>query len=302
MAVEGNTARKESNGFVAGVRRIVGERIERIAAQSGPDVPPEQLMPGKMFRTRLAARLVATGCAPGDCLTVARACAAIELVHTASLCHDDVIDNAVTRRFKPVLWRATSPSGAVLIGDLLLCDAIDLILETRDGRYVRPFIAKVREVCSAEAEQELALRGRRVDEDTCTRIARGKAGPLFAFVAYVCGGDDEALSAALEEAGYRVGASYQLADDLLDIVGAEGTAGKTLHTDVARRKFTLPQMSEDGRRSAEERVADLCVSARERLSGWPQVQAALADFLRLDLQPAVAKLHQPVAQRLEVGT
>lgn len=302
MEAERNATREGLNGFVAGVRRIIGERLERIAADVRLAVSPEQLMPGKMLRTRLAARLLASGSVPADSPTVARACAATELVHTASLCHDDVIDNAVIRRFKPTLWRAASPSGAVLIGDLLLCDAIDLILETRDGRYARPFVAKVREVCSAEAEQELALRGRRVDEDTCLRIARGKAGPLFAFVAYMCGGDDRALAAALEEAGYRIGASYQLADDLLDIVGGEETAGKTLHTDVARRKFTLPQVSQDRPATTRGRIARLCASAHEGLADWPEVRAALASFFHDDLRPALTALHQPTALCLEIST
>ncbi len=261
-----------------------------------------QLAPGKMLRTRLAARLAGACPGPADPLTLRRACAATEIVHTASLCHDDVIDNALVRRTRPTLWKEIGSTSAVLVGDLLLCDAMLLVVRTGDGRYSGTFVDKVQEICMAEAEHELRLRGKRLDESTCLRIARSKTGPLFAFVASVCGGGDEALSAALEEAGYEIGTAYQFADDIFDIVGDEAAAGKTLRTDLARRKFTLPQMSEGGRRSAEERVAGLCASACERLSGWPQAEAALADFLRLDLGPVLAKLRRPAERCLEVGT
>ncbi len=297
-----SSERLQPEAFTDLVRELVCARLRSVGETVGEGQDVRQLAPGKMLRTRLAARLAETSPASAAPLTLRRACAATELVHTASLCHDDVIDNAFVRRSRPTLWKEIGSTSAVLIGDLLLCDAMLLVMHTEDGRYSGAFVNKVQEVCMVEAEHELRLRGKQLDESTCLHIARGKTGPLFAFAALVCGGDDEALSAALEEVGYEVGTAYQFADDIFDIVADEVTAGKTLRTDVARRKFTLPQMSERGRSSAEGRVVSLCASARERLSGWPKVQAAFADFLRLDLQPVFAKLHQSTALYLEVGT
>jgi len=140
-------------------------------------------------------------------------------------------------------------------------------------------------VCAAEAEQDLELRGKQLDERTCLRLARGKTAPLFAFVAQVCGDDNDGLASALEEAGYRIGAAYQFADDLLDVAGDDVVAGKTLGTDAKRRKFTLPQASEQGRRSAQDHVHSLCISAMECSGEWPEARKAPAQFFSPDLQP-----------------
>ena len=277
-------ATSEALELLLPVRRLIADRLEKLTSLLGSSANIELLMPGKMLRTRLAARLAAADLSPVNPSTLQRACAATEMVHTASLCHDDVIDNSYLRRAKPTLWMATTPSAAVLIGDMLLCDALSLLFDTEAGRYSGAFIAKVKEVCSAEADQELLFRGKQLDEATCLRLARGKTGPLFAFVAYVCGGDDEGLSVALEEAGYRIGTAYQFADDLIDVIGDDDVAGKTLGTDAKRRKFTLPQASAEGRRSAQAHIRGLCTSAVDRLNEWPSAGKALEQFLLHDLR------------------
>jgi len=197
------------------------------------------------------------------------------------------VDNAVVRRARPALWRATGPSAAILIGDLLLCEAMELILSVEGGRLMPAFVAKVREVIRTEVEQELLLRGQAVDEAACVRVARGKTGPLFALVAGICGGSDAGLSEALEEAGYRIGTAYQLADDLLDVVGDEGVAGKTLGTDSVRRKYTLPLSGAGGGRITRLYVGELCESALACLEAYPEARAAVMGFLRCDLRPVL---------------
>lgn len=286
-------------GFVSGVRLIVERRVRRIARSLGHRVDVELLMPGKMLRTRLAARL-ADAAARVNPVALRSACAATELVHTASLFHDDVLDNATIRRDQPALWQAAGPSGAILVGDLLFCEAVQLIVEADSSRYLRPFLAKVRQVVEAEAEHELVLRGKRVDAATCLRLARGKTGPLFAFTALICGGEDKALCEALEEAGYRIGTAYQLADDLLDLVGAEDAAGKTLGTDCRRGKFTLPQAGDEGGRITRDHVSELCASAMASLGPYPQTHAALRRFLVRDLQPIFRRHDNRLALCMEL--
>jgi octaprenyl-diphosphate synthase len=279
-------AAEASRAFLQTVRAIVAERMERVLALTGP-FDADALLPGKMLRSRLAGRLVEGGLAGTGRRQIERAAAGVELVHTASLCHDDVIDNAHLRRAQPTLWRQKGATGAVLVGDLLLCEAIELLLETRNLRLVREFMRKVHQVCAAEAEQELLLRGRRLDETTCLRLAREKTGALFAFAAEACGGEDEALSAALAGAGYRLGTAYQLADDLLDVDGCEHVAGKTLGTDSKRRKFTLPQRLTDGRQVVRDGVRRLCDRALKQLADFPAALAAAERFVHLDLQPVL---------------
>jgi geranylgeranyl pyrophosphate synthase len=240
-----------------------------------------------MLRTRLAARLYEAGAVLLGLDELQAVCAATELTHTASLCHDDVVDNALMRRSMPTLWQSAGPTGAILVGDLLLCEAMDIMIAVRQGQFLPPYIAKVREVIAAEAEHEFLWRGRQPDETTSLRLARGKTGALFAFVARCCGGDNVALAEALTEAGYRVGTAYQLADDLLDVIGNDVTAGKTLGTDQQRDKATLPLNGEGGEHVTTRQIGQLCLSAGELLADFPEAKAGLRAFLLNDLQPVV---------------
>ncbi len=269
------------------VRQVILDRLAPAMAAMDPLADVSALAPGKMLRTTLAQRLAGHDGAEGPAASpLVLGLAAVEMVHTATLCHDDVIDGAIIRRCSPALWRKTSRSAAVLIGDMLLCESIDLVASVAGGRHVRKFVAKVKETCAAEAEQELRLRGSTLDEAACLRIARGKTGALFSFAACLCGRDAPA-AAALEEAGYRIGTAYQLADDLLDVVGQDARAGKTLGTDAARDKFTLAQR-EGGFEITAERVRDLCRSAAALVAAIPAARQGLADFLTLDLEPLLA--------------
>ncbi len=272
--------------FVERVRQIVADRLEGPASYL-PRSDMERLMPGKMLRTRLAGRLAESAFLPVDVSVLEHACAATEILHTASLCHDDVVDRGLIRGGQATLWTTTSPSEAVLMGDMLLCEAIRLLLDTGDIQHATAFIGKIKEVCEAETEQELDLRGLRLDKDTCLRVARGKTGPLFAFVCCVCGGRDKVLSSSLEEAGYRIGTAYQLIDDLLDITGDEADLAKTLGTDRIRGKFTLPQIPGRGCIRVHEHVSIWCGSALDCVDEYPDIRNGLERFLTLDLQPVL---------------
>lgn len=234
---------------------------------------------GKMLRTRLAQALVGEGWHE-RLPHLVRACTALELIHTASLFHDDVVDGASVRRGKPALWRVFTPSSAILIGDMLFCEALAVLLGTGNSRLFGQFNEKVKEVCEVEARQELLLRGKRCDVETCLMIARGKTGPLFAFAAMVCAGDDSELEQALEEVGYRIGCAYQIADDLLDDHCTEALTGKTLGTDRLRRKFTLAQENTEEARAI---LIELLESAACPLVRWPEHERRLKGFIAEDL-------------------
>jgi octaprenyl-diphosphate synthase len=232
--------------------------------------------PGKMLRTRLAAALC-----PNDehlMVRVIDACAATELIHTATLFHDDVIDGASMRRKQPTLWQHVGQTGAILMGDLFFSSALQLVLRSGDLRMTTSFVDKVREVCATEMAHEVFYRHQHADVELGIRIARGKTGPLFAFAAEVCGGDDLPRSSALAEAGYLVGTAYQLADDLLDEVGDEAEVGKTLGTDRERKKFTLAQ-SREGAVVVKRELRKLCRTAEEHLAPWPDLLMQLNHFL-----------------------
>jgi geranylgeranyl pyrophosphate synthase len=271
---------------------VLSQVKQRMMARIGPMtslysgvVSPEYFQSGKMLRTRMVARLAECIDDTAMLENLITACAATELLHSATLCHDDIIDKAVVRRNLPTTWVAATPSAAVLTGDLLLCESIDLLQNMCDGRYVAHFIGKVREVCLAEIEQELISRGSNIDENACIRLARGKTGPLFAFLGIVFGGTSSALSSALEESGYLIGTAYQLADDLLDIVGQETHAGKTLGSDAKREKYTYAFYNHGDRERIYDTVAALCSEALNNLNPWPKTRACLEHYFEKELQP-----------------
>ena len=241
---------------------------------------------GKMLRARLMLRVGAVAGAPRDGLTANAA--AVEMLHAASLLHDDVIDGADRRRGRPAFWINHGASGAVLLGDLLMCEALRLVAAVPPVRLLHRAIHHVREICDAEAEQELLLRRTRPDWDRCVSIARRKTGSLFAFAAYAAGGDEEAMADALCEAGYLAGTAYQLADDILDAFGNTAASGKTLGCDARAEKVTAISCWKAG--GVEDPAAALhalCAQSARALDAWPRVARAWAEYLDSDLCPAI---------------
>lgn len=248
---------------------------------------------GKMLRARLAMRVGLAGGVP--LRTLIPGCAAIELLHAASLLHDDVIDGATLRRGVPTFWVSRSTSGAILLGDLMVCTALSLLVEADNGDLIAEFAARSREMCEAEVEQELLRRGE-ADWETSVSLARRKTGSLFAFVAYLGGAHLPDLRAALRESGYLVGTAYQLADDVFDSFGDPGAADKSVGLDAARSKVTAVSGWRNPRGGSPEDpieyIVELCERSEDRLAEWPAVQAAWREFLASDLNPSIQKLVQ----------
>ena len=243
---------------------------------------------GKMLRSRLAWRLGRAG--KTERKTLVYAAAAVEMIHAASLLHDDVIDGGILRRNLPTFWVQRGASAAILLGDLLLFKGIDLICQVEQGRLTHDLVRLTGEVCEAESEQEIVFLDKPSTIDLCESIARRKTGALFAFAALAAGGRDAALTAALREAGYRVGAAYQLADDVLDATGKTESAGKTLGTDGKRHIPSAADIDGDGARAALARMEQLRKDAIDLLTPWPDVQECLRDYIEKDLEPALQQL------------
>ncbi len=240
---------------------------------------------GKMLRSRLIMRVGASVGVPRN--TLLHAAAAVEMIHAASLLHDDVIDGGYLRRGVPTFWVERGIPGAILVGDLMLFKALDIVSEVEDTLLTRQLIKMTGEVCDAESEQELLLRNTEATWDNCVRIARRKTGALFAFAAYACGGRDATLCAALKEAGYYLGTAYQLADDILDAKGTSEQSGKSHGSDEARHKTTAVTANHDNQHDPSMYVAGLCSKAEEMLADWPVAQTGWRDFMHTDMQPAL---------------
>lgn len=240
---------------------------------------------GKMLRSRLTLYMThATGIAYETAL---RAAAAVELIHAASLLHDDIIDGGTIRRGAPALWVEKGIPAAILFGDLLLFKALELVQPLNNGELLSLLIRLTGEMVMAETEQELLLRGQQTNWDVCTRIARRKTGPLFAFAA-AAAASDEPQRDALSEAGYLAGTAYQLSDDILDAWGDPEVAGKTLGLDALRKKKTCAQNGRDSVHDAVDNMWSYCDESYRLLSPWPAVQQAWKAYLDHELRPAMA--------------
>lgn len=167
----------------------------------------------------------------------------IELIHIATLVHDDIIDEAERRRSQPTLNARWGNSLSVLLGDCLFAQALNLSTHFDNVEISRAIARAAREVCSGEIIQTQRRFDLHLGVEDYLRIVQMKTGSLFAAAGELAGILNEApppTVAALREFGMRVGAAYQIYDDCLDIAGTETTTGKTLGTDLRSGKLTLP--------------------------------------------------------------
>ncbi len=275
--------------YLDDVRQCMAEAMAKTALAPLIDDARGLLGSGKMLRARLVCR-VGRGMR-ADQRTLRHCGAAVEMIHAASLLHDDVIDGGFLRRNYPTFWVERGVPGAILLGDMLLFKSMQLVSEVENGRLTNPFIVFAGQLCQSETEQELVYRGRQPQWENCLSIARGKTGALFAFAALAGAGSDADLGAALQEAGYRVGTAYQLADDLLDISGDEDASGKTLGTDEARQKTTAARAAAVDRGiDPVAAIWDLCREGADLLAPWPRADAAFREYLECDFTPSVMKI------------
>lgn len=244
------------------------------------------LSSGKMLRCRLTAALSPTSPQPRG--TLLAAATAVEMVHAASLLHDDVIDGGYLRRNEPSFWVERGIPGAILVGDLLLFKALELTCSTEHTHLTRRLVELTGEVCMAESEQELVHRGIKSSWDVCVSIARRKTGALFAFAAYSGADSDHSEQAeALTEAGYELGTAYQLSDDILDATGSDHESGKTLGTDEHRNKVTAMRVLDAPGGDPAAHVEALVDQSIARLEPWPQVRDAWVTYCAQTVRPAL---------------
>lgn len=172
-----------------------------------------------------------------------RLAAAVELVHTASLIHDDVLDEATKRRHLETVNAKWDNEASVLLGDYLLAQSLCVLGPLDDTFAYRALAGAARTMCEGELRQ-IASRGNyTLDEQGYLEIIAGKTAALTACCcqlgAYYAGASEEATE-ALRAYGHHLGVAFQIADDLLDVIGDEQTVGKSLGTDLVKQKPTLP--------------------------------------------------------------
>jgi octaprenyl-diphosphate synthase len=168
--------------------------------------------------------------------------AAVEMIHTATLVHDDVLDEADTRRHVRTVNAEWGNKVSILLGDMLFTHAFHLT-STVDGRACQLIGEATNRVCAGELKQVCERGNLYLTEADYFAIVDGKTAALTEVacrLGALYAGGTEAVAETLAAFGRNLGVAFQVADDLLDLTGSEEKAGKTLGTDLEQGKLTLP--------------------------------------------------------------
>ena len=196
---------------------------------------------GKHLRPTLVA--LAAGCFGRPTEAHVKAAVIIEMVHLATLVHDDVMDEAEIRRGSPTVAAKWGNEIAVLFGDCLFAQALKLAASFPTTEVCRAVSVATNTVCSGEILQTQQRRNFPAARRDYFRVIEMKTGELFTLscsLAAFLSGAPLAQSDALREFGAAVGTAYQVYDDCVDLFGSEADAGKSLGTDLAKGKLTWP--------------------------------------------------------------
>lgn len=181
--------------------------------------------------------------------------ATVEFIHTATLLHDDVVDESAQRRGRPTANLLWDNQSSVLVGDYLFSRSFQLMVETGSLRVLDILANASATIAEGEVLQLTAAQNIKTTEDTYLQIIRGKTAALFAAATEVGGviaDADETTTSALAAYGDALGMAFQIVDDLLDYLGTAAT-GKDIGDDFAEGKMTLPVIKSLARSDSETR-------------------------------------------------
>jgi octaprenyl-diphosphate synthase len=229
--------------FLQAVAQRLADQIREFDADITPYAEYALTNQGKQLRPALVA--LSAGATGQITDSHVLAAVIVEMVHLATLVHDDVMDEAVIRRGRPTLAATWGNEISVLLGDCLFAHALTLAASFPTPEICRAVAAATNTVCSGEILQTQRSRSIDMSRADYFKVLRMKTGELFALScdlgAYLSGAGN-AKRAALRQYGLAIGTAYQVYDDCLDLFGSEAAAGKSLGTDLAKGKLTLPML------------------------------------------------------------
>ena len=241
------TEADELFGPAAPELRIVEDMMRTDVARDPSEVarPMSDLIEAGGKRIRPALVVLAAMCGTYDPDPAQSAGVAVEIVHGATLVHDDVIDRATTRRGRPTVAAQLGDEPAIVIGDFYFAKAYEWAARTGEPQAVAILAHAVMEICAGEVRQQ-AIRYRYTTtvEEYMQRIEAKTATLLAAScdIGALLGGLSEKERDALRAYGRSLGLAFQIADDVLDYTGIEGEVGKPIGHDVIEGFATLPLM------------------------------------------------------------
>ena len=227
--------------FIDAVHARLARQVDEFDAALAPYAEYALNGNGKHLRPALVALCAnALGGTNDSHVTVA---VIIEMVHLATLVHDDVMDEAEIRRARPTVAANWGNEIAVLFGDCLFAQALKLAASFPTPEICRSVAMATNTVCSGEILQTQQRRNFQFSKDDYFRVMAMKTAELFALscdLAALLSGSTPDQRLALRRFGMSFGTAYQIWDDCVDLFGSEAAAGKSLGTDLAKGKLTLP--------------------------------------------------------------
>ena len=206
-------------------------------------MPSDTRVSGKLLRPRLLLTVAATRGADVPTSRAVAMASAVEMVHLATLHHDDVLDDAPHRRRAMSVRETFGNKASILFGDALVAGALEIVLRSANRRMQLCLVHAVTATLRGEVEQHLGHRVLELSPVECVRVARLKTGSLFALSARLgamLGGGDGSAAAIAARMGRRLGTAYQLIDDALDYAGSPDLLGKDPGADYRQGIATLP--------------------------------------------------------------
>lgn len=232
---------------LAQVESILAETLSDPAYPLAGATKELVLSGGKMLRPALVVAGSGFGraqkCKAAESDRIVHIAAAIELLHTATLIHDDIIDKADVRRGIPTLHTRFSTTNAILAGDWLFSRSFRLVADYADKKTVRVLARLIGSVCSAEIQQDMTKFSFDTSCRGYLRTIAGKTAALFALSLYVGASEAKAdlmVTRVLHRAGYDIGMAFQIIDDILDYESDGTTLKKPVGNDIREGLCTLP--------------------------------------------------------------
>ena len=313
----GFPAKTTWENVVAPVRPFLADVSERLAGQADAFEPEiaeyaryALANQGKQLRPTLVALAGGTIGPAGDELV--KIAVVIEMIHLATLVHDDIMDAATMRRSQPTLSARWGNQVSVLLGDCLFAHALKLASDFSTTDISRAIARSTGTVCTGEILQTHRRRRWTLGRAEYFKVLEMKTAELFGLACELgakLAGGTVAEQEALRRHGLALGTAYQVYDDCLDLYGSEETAGKSLGTDLATGKVTLPLLVFFERAGASERQEVLSWldqwdperfgDVRERLErhGALAESAAAIDSLLADARAALVGIPPGPATR-----
>jgi octaprenyl-diphosphate synthase len=182
--------------------------------------------------------------------------AVVEFIHTATLLHDDVVDESTLRRGRETANEAFGNPASVLVGDFLYSRAFQMMVDAGDMRIMRTLAEATNVIAEGEVQQLMNMHDASLSETDYVRVIRFKTAKLFeacARIAALLAGSTPAVEAACADYGQALGTAFQVIDDVLDYDGEVSEMGKNLGDDLREGKVTLPLIIAMQRSTAPER-------------------------------------------------